>query len=247
MPGQLLEPRFDPHTGKLAYPFLRLIATAAVRVNHGPAASDPTPAGADPPPPGANGRGARAPRAPSRSSSTSTPSGRGLVEGDGELFVLRQQEDAVRADPSLQVPLALRANAGRGLRPHPAARALGHAEQPLSKVSLHIHFVQFDTQASDGLTAGFNYEETMLRSRNEGASVTAPTATGANEVSVDDASRFLIGALGVGVDQDVGFEAARRVSDPAATRWCSTRARPRRGSAISAPKRPRADEWMAST
>ncbi len=114
----------------------------------------------------------------------------------------------------LQVPLALRANAGEDCVDILLRSELDdNAEQPLSKVSLHIHFVQFDTQASDGLTAGFNYEQTIRPFRNEGASVTAPTAAGANEVSVDDASRFSIGAvLGVGVDQDAGFE-ARRVSD----------------------------------
>ena len=35
------------------------------------------------------------------------------------------------------------------------------ADHPFSKVSAHIHFMQFDVQASDGVDAGFNYEQTI--------------------------------------------------------------------------------------
>src|SRR4029078_7699586 len=36
----------------------------------------------------------------------------GLIDGKGELLVLRSQLEKARADPSLQVPLAIRANSG---------------------------------------------------------------------------------------------------------------------------------------
>ena len=128
--------------------------------------------------------------------------------------MLRQQEDAVRTDPSLQVPLAIRANAGEDCVDVLLRSELDdNADQPFKKVSLHIHFVQFDVQASDGLDAGFNYEQSVRPFRAAGQTITTTTAAGATEIGVADASPFTAGAVvGVGVDQDAGFE-ARRIAE----------------------------------
>ena len=76
-----------------------------------------------------------------------------------------------------------------------------NADHPFSKVSAHIHFVQFDVQAGDGVDTGFNYEQTVRPFAEAGGSVTAPVPSGATTVVVDDASTFGIGGL-VGVDID---------------------------------------------
>jgi FtsP/CotA-like multicopper oxidase with cupredoxin domain len=228
-PGDRPELLFDPHTGKLAYPFLRphLAARPPFAPNHGPSPHlDSVDNGRDPVAPGGSGRGSLCPAGTTLKhfdiNAIRTPvplnAKAGLVDRDGELFVLRGQVDAARRDPALQVPLALRANAGEDcvdilLR----SELQGTSTQPFSKVSMHIHFVQFDAQASDGLDAGFNYEQTIRPFREEGSSVTAPADAGATSVTVDDASRFSVGAVvGVGIDRDATFD-VRRIASIAGT------------------------------
>jgi hypothetical protein len=221
-PGERLEIRFDPHTGRVAYPLMRphLAARPPFAPNHGPAPFlDPTTNGDDLPAPGASGDSSVCPEG-------TTPKQlavnairqpvplnqkRNLVDGKGLLFVLRQQLDAVRTDPSLQVPLAIRTNAGEDCLDLLLRSELDDgSDRPFSKVGLHIHFVQFDVQASDGLDAGFNYEQTLRPFRAEGVALTSPVPAGATSVVVSDAARFTPGAVvGVGLDQDAGFEARR--------------------------------------
>src|SRR3712207_8884619 len=53
------------------------------------------------------------------------------------------QADAVRKDPSMQVPLAIRGNAGEDCVDIVLRSELAdNPEVPFSKVGLHIHFVQ---------------------------------------------------------------------------------------------------------
>ena len=129
----------------------------------------------------------------------------------GELFVLRQQEDAARADPTLQVPLAIRANAGEDCVDVLLRSELhDSAETPFSKLSLHVHFVQFDPQASDGVNTGFNYEQSVRPFQTSGTTVRAAVDAGATSIAVDDASQFSPGAVvGVGLDQATTFESRR--------------------------------------
>ena len=107
------------------------------------------------------------------------------------------------------MPLAVRANQGDcvdillvneleglerdlGLRPN------------LMKTNIHIHFVQFDTQASDGVITGFSFEQAPRPYTFEGMSTTilAPVAAGAKSVTVADASSFHVGStIAVGIDQ----------------------------------------------
>jgi FtsP/CotA-like multicopper oxidase with cupredoxin domain len=219
-PGRRPPLLFDPATGKLAYPLLRphLGRRPPFAPGHGPAPFlDPTPAGADPPPPGADGPGSLCPagtrlrRLAVNAITVPVPLNRRLniVDPFGELYVLRDEEDAVRADVRRRVPLAVRANAGEDcvdvLFRSELEDLQGH---PFSKVSAHIHFVQFDVQASDGVDTGFNYEQTVRPFRLEGETLTAPAAAGDRSLQLASAARFQPGELlGVGVDQDRSFEA----------------------------------------
>jgi hypothetical protein len=79
-----------------------------------------------------------------------------------------------------------------------------------NKASLHIHFVQFDIQASDGINAGFNYEQAIRPFTVEGETLLAETRAGETEMQLSNAERFQPGILvGVGMDQAETFEIGR--------------------------------------
>ena len=214
---------FDPRTGRPAYPFLRphLGQRPPFAPDHGPAPFlDPVHTGTDPPPPGANGPGSDCPagtrqrQVPINVITAPVPlnAKANLVDPFGELYVLRDQEDAVRASPAARQPLVIRANAGQDcLDVLLRSELTDNAGDPFSKVSAHIHFVQFDVQGSDGVDTGFNYEQTIRPYALAGERVTAPAPAGANVISVTDAAaRFQPGAVvGVGLDRDTEFESHR--------------------------------------
>ncbi|MEP7200799.1 MAG: multicopper oxidase domain-containing protein, partial [Chloroflexota bacterium] len=165
---------FDPQTGKLAYPFLRphLGSRPPFAPNHGPAPFlDPIQQGVNPAQPGANGPWSVCPSGTNLKSfvidAISLPitlnAKANILDPNGALFVLRDQADAVRTDDKLQTPLAIRANAGEDCVDVILKSELPDARENafFSKVNMHIHFVQFDVQASDGVGTGFNYEQSV--------------------------------------------------------------------------------------
>ena len=117
----------------------------------------------------------------------------------------------MRADPARRVPLAIRANAGEDCLDVLFRSDLEDIQgQPLSKVSAHIHFVQFDVQASDGVDTGFNYEQTVRPFRLESEPLVATAAAGDRMLRLGSTARFQAGELlGVGLDQGRSFEAHR--------------------------------------
>ena len=125
--------------------------------------------------------------------------------------MLRDQEDAVRADPKLRVPLVLRANAGEDCVDVLLRSELSDIPgEALSKVSAHIHFVQFDVQASDGVDTGFNYEQTIRPFHLAGETLVSPAAVGDTAVKLGRGDRFQPGELvGIGMDQGNTFEIRR--------------------------------------
>lgn len=222
-PGARPAIAFDPATGRLAYPFLQphLGKRPPFAPNHGPAPFlDPATSGTDLPRPGANGPASVCPAGTRTKSlalqAISIPvalnSKESIVDSSGALFVLKDQEDAVRADNGLKTPLAVRANAGEDcvdvlLRSELADTSGANA---MSKVSAHIHFVQFDVQASDGINTGFNYEQTVRPFTADGAALTVAAAAGSAGVALASVERFQAGAVvGVGMDQGPTFEVRR--------------------------------------
>jgi len=218
---------FDPTTGKLAYPFLQphLGKRPPFAPNHGPApyldpASD---SGVDPPAPGANGPASLCPEgtrpATYAINAITLPIAinerANILDPAGELFVLREQEDAVRADNKLRVPLAIRANAGEDcidvlLRSELKDTPENHN---FAKVNLHIHFAQFDVQASDGVVAGFNFEQSVRPYEIEGERVVNAVAAGASNLRTGSTQRFQTGVIvGVGMDRDATFESQRVIA-----------------------------------
>ena len=210
---------FDPATGKLAYPFLRphLGRRPPFAPNHGPAPFlEPIRQGTDVPLPGENGPGSLCPSGTTAREfvihAISLPIAlnrrANLVDPVGQLYVLKEEEEAVRSDNARKQPLAIRANAGED-----CVDVVLKSELPdtgendfYSKTNLHIHFVQFDIQGSDGVDTGFNYETSVRPFAAEGERLTKAALAGESSVTLGSARRFQSGALvGVGMDQEESF------------------------------------------
>ncbi|MGH9182180.1 MAG: hypothetical protein ACRDY5_10755, partial [Acidimicrobiales bacterium] len=214
---------FDPRTGKLAYPFLQphLGKRPPFPPDHNPSPYHDPGSGRDTPRPGANGPGSLCPQGTRLKrfglNAITLPitlnERENLVDPTGEIFVLSEQEGAARADNELRRPLAIRANAGEDCIDVTLRSEL--EDSPLNrgfaKVNAHIHFVQFDVQASDGVITGFNYEQSVRPYAIEGEQLAAPAAAGATTVRLRDAARFQPGVLvGVGMEDDDGDFEIRR-------------------------------------
>ena len=147
-----------------------------------------------------------------------------IVDEHGQIYVLHEEEEGIRADNDKRIPLVLRMNV------HDTADVILTNEIPdfrdnlhSSKVNMHIHFVQFDTQASDGVITGMSYEQsvrpfTMLEDDDEGFGkpqnepLTADAAAGATRISLRSSEPFHVGILiGIGMDQ-VGKTEIRRIT-----------------------------------
>ncbi len=221
-PGERPPLLFDPRTGLLAYPFLQphLGRRPPFAPNHGPSPFlDPIARGPSPAPPGANGDASTCPAGtrlrtfvihaitlPITLNQT-----RNIVDAGGQLFVLKEDERAVRARNDRRIPLAIRGNAQQDCIDIILKSELLDNEESNghSKVNLHVHFAQFDVQGSDGVVTGFNYEQSVRPFRAEGVRLRAPAPAGSTELRVRG-GRLRAGAVvGVGMDQENTFEVVR--------------------------------------
>jgi hypothetical protein len=150
-----------------------------------------------------------------------------VVDNDGLLYVLKEEEAAIRADENLRVPLVYRGNVydcidviltNGGWRDN---EENGFA----SKLNIHPHMWQFDNQASDGVITGFSYEQAVRPYKDELIDPTRGLPAAMNGklakkakakksyiVLTDEkaAARFHEGTdLGVGMDQVETFEIRR--------------------------------------
>lgn len=214
---------FNPLTGKLAYPFLRphLGKRPPFAPNHGPSPFlEPFRSGTDPPVPGGNGPWSLCPSGTQQKEfaihAINLPiklsQRANVIDPVGQLYVLKEQEDEMRANNRLKVPLAIRANAGQDCVDVILKRELDDTGENnfFSKVNIHIHFVQFDIQGSDGVNTGFNYESSVRPFTEEGETLSTAAEAGENTLTLGSAERFQPGALvGVGMDQDDTFEVRR--------------------------------------
>ena len=222
-PGSRPPIYFNPDTGKLAYPFLRphLGKRPPFAPNHGPAPFlSPFQQGRDPPEPGESGPWSLCPSGTRLKEFVLhainlpiTLSERAnIVDPVGQLFVLKDKEEMVRANNKLKVPLAIRGNAAEDCVDILFKSELEDTSENnfFSKTNIHIHFVQFDVQASDGVNTGFNYEPSIRPFTSEGETLVADASAGDLSVQLASAERFQPGILvGVGMDQVDTFEIRR--------------------------------------
>ena len=116
--------------------------------------------------------------------------------------MIQSDEDAVRRSDSKKTALAIRANAGEDCIDVVLKSKVPDApfNNGFSKVNAHIHFVQFDVQASDGVNAGFNYEGSVRPFTVEGETLTAAAAQGDTQIAVNNSNRFQTGiVVGIGL------------------------------------------------
>lgn len=86
-----------------------------------------------------------------------------IVDKDGLIYVLHEEENAIRANDDLKYPAVVRANV------YDCVDTILTSEWDdddytnfqSSKINIHPHFMQFDNQASDGVISGLSYEQSM--------------------------------------------------------------------------------------
>ncbi len=236
---------FEPKTGKVAWPWLtpHFGKRAPFSPDRNPAPwlemihldPDGQPS-AEPAKPGENGRWSLCPeRAGSQKYNVhfiklpielSAAQGKepAVVDPNGLLYVVHDEEKAIRANNDLKVPLVFRANI------YDCMDWILTSEWEdddvtnfqSSKINTHFHFVQFDNQASDGVISGFSYEQsvrpfTMFEKKKKkglpvpmNAKFTKAAKKGHTRIAVTNAKQYHVGTvLLVGADNVEGSEIKR--------------------------------------
>ena len=138
-----------------------------------------------------------------------------MTDKDGLIYVLHEEENAIRANDDLKYPAVIRANV------YDCVDVLLTSEWDdddytnfqSSKINIHPHFMQFDNQASDGVISGLSYEQsmrpfTMLEKKAKhglptpmNTALTAQAKKGAKSITVRNAAPFHLNTeLLVGAD-----------------------------------------------
>ena len=133
------------------------------------------------------------------------PVTRDAADPEGMLFTLNEDKQAILAGDKPAEPLAIRSNVGD------CVEALltneipdGALNNDHSKVNIHSHFVQFDSQASDGVITGFSYEQSVRPHLDENRFLSAPAAAGGQTISVTHTDALRPGIwVGVGLGEGV--------------------------------------------
>ncbi len=237
---------FEPRTGKVAWPWLtpHFGKRAPFSPDRNPAPwlemihlDDDGRPSAEPARPGENGRWSLCPdRAGSQKYNVhfiklpielSAAEGKqdAIVDPNGLLYVVHDEEAAIRKDNDLKVPLVFRANIYDCMDWILTSEWLDDdvTNFQSSKINTHFHFVQFDNQASDGVITGFSYEQSVRpftqfeKTTKKGlpvpmnAKFTKAAKAGAKTIHVTNAGQYHTGTvLLVGAD-NVGGSEVRRI------------------------------------
>ncbi|MBI3603033.1 MAG: multicopper oxidase domain-containing protein [Nitrospirae bacterium] len=149
-----------------------------------------------------------------------------VVDPTGLIYVLHEEESAIRANDDLKYPLVYRANIYDCIDWMLTSEWEDddYTNFQSSKINIHPHFLQFDNQASDGVITGFSYEQsvrpfTMLEKKNKkglpapmNTVLTAAAKKGAKTITVKNAGQYHVKTeILVGADNVQGNEVARIV------------------------------------
>ena len=201
-PGERPALRFNPLDGRLAYPFLtpHLGKRPPFAPAHGPAphlgeeVDAARPDGLCPPSARRLSYSLVALQAPVRLHEDH-------VDPRGQVFVHAHDKDDVLAGRKEAKSLVVRANQGDCVDVL-LTSLLAETPASPSKVNVHTHLVQFDVQASDGVIAGYHYEQSVRPASTTGGALLAPAAQGDAAVRMENAGRLRPGAhVGVGLTE----------------------------------------------
>ncbi|MDH3503462.1 MAG: LysM peptidoglycan-binding domain-containing protein, partial [Nitrospirota bacterium] len=150
-----------------------------------------------------------------------------IVDPNGLLYVVHEEEADVRADNNKKFPLVVRANVYDCIDWTLTSEWLDDdiTNFQSSKINTHFHFFQFDNQASDGVISGFSYEQSMRpftqfeKSTKKGlpipmnAKVTKAVKKGSKTLQVSNAKQYHVGTpILIGADNVKGQEVRRIVA-----------------------------------
>ncbi len=145
----------------------------------------------------------------------------GITSPNHALLMLDEDKAAILNGTKPTEQLTIRANVGDGVdvTQYNEVTDASKIFPSMSKANIHIHFVQFDTQASDGVITGLSYEQSVRSYLEEGANktgihLTQTAPAGSNTITVDDASTLKVNAFvgigfGVTANSPTGFEFAQ--------------------------------------
>jgi len=104
---------------------------------------------------------------------------------DGKVYALARDVPGILNGTKPITPLAIRGNIGDCIAVTLTSELSdAHAFGGFSKVNLHIHHVQFDTQASDGVISGMSYEQSIRPFKAEDLQLSSATAAGDTTIDV---------------------------------------------------------------
>ena len=244
-PGKRRPIWFEPTTGKVAWPWLTPHFGKRVPFSndHNPAPwlemirlNDDGTRSVEPAKPGENGRWSLCPdRAGSQDYnihfiklpielSAAQGSEPAIVDPNGLLYVVHEEEAEVRADNDRKFPLVVRANIYDCIDWTLTNEWLDDdiTNFQSSKINTHFHFFQFDNQASDGVISGMSYEQSMRpfiqfeKDTDKGmpipmnAKITKMAKMGDTTIHVTNAKQYHVGIpILVGADNVKGKEVLR--------------------------------------
>ena len=120
------------------------------------------------------------------------------------LFVLAGHKQAVINGTRPAEPLAIRANVGECVKVILTTEATdGNDANGFAMQNIHIHHVQFDVQASDGVGTGMQFGQAVRPYQLEDRQLSQAAAAGDTEIRVADPARYRAGidiAVGMGTD-----------------------------------------------
>src|SRR5437867_2141033 len=247
-PGERQPILFEPTTGKVSWPHLRPHFGKRVMFspNHNPAPwlemihqNEDGSRSVDPARPGENGVWSLCPENAGRkyynlhfiNVPIEISKGEGkeppIVDKLGLIYVLHEEEEAVRKNNDLRYPLVFRASVYDCVDWTLTSEWLDDdfTNFQSSKINLHPHFLQFDNQSTDGVITGMSYEQsirpfTMLEKKEKkglpvpmNTVLTAPAKKGSKSITVKNAAQYHVKTeLLVGADNVQGNEIQRIAS-----------------------------------
>jgi FtsP/CotA-like multicopper oxidase with cupredoxin domain len=138
-----------------------------------------------------------------------------MVDKDGLIYVLHEEEAEIRANDDKKYPAVIRANVYDCVDVMLTSEWVDddYTNFQSSKINIHPHFMQFDNQASDGVISGLSYEQsvrpfTMLGKKDKhglpapmNTVLTEAVKAGAKSITVKNAAQYHVNTeLLVGAD-----------------------------------------------